>query len=549
MKISGHFSNLTSALLISRDKESGSLARPMPAIKKEERDAHTKNLKEINIRRDRGLHARLAMLLPHSKPDKNKSELMQSLIGASINPEIITESMMSKVNFDGYGRILSFSTNVSSDMLNILENNKIRPITETHSPLADDISRSPRGCLVEFIHALEKYDTPATKALATEARSLWMSGNLSSTNVAGFFDYIGKKQGIPLGIHTLAEKLGIAVTEKQFTGQAFDNIYGRKFDSEFAHDLVKNPPEELVSNAKKMGTVLGSDIEKFLLSSAPQQQERILRTIADKIAGDIRPWQVETPEVQAFVDKPTIENLTKLFTKVENGFDAIKIPYLGVKLSLALDNLQIGTPWMAEANLNYSEVVGPARTTHPPEIQNGNEHHGYGLKLHHHPAYEENQNFQPGKNWTSEKIMNLGGPSSFEMNALTHGNPVSNGASGSTNIMAFLNQYIAAQDPTFSADQSALTTMMFVVLDGGHSANEVMAVHDVIKNTPKERYQNYNDVIEARKQGLASYHVNYNDIIKLGAEAGYSQRIEQALDSALGKTVTYHAESHPAQAH
>lgn len=457
--------------------------------------------------------------------------------------------MMNEVNFDGYGRIVSFSPKVTPDTLKILESNKIRPITETHSPLAGDMSKSTRGCLVEFMHALDKYGTPATKALAAEARNLWMSGNLSPNNVAGFLEYVGTKKGIPLDVHMLAAELAKAAKEQKYTTQAFDNMYGRKFDSEFANDLVKNPPEQLVSNARKMGTVLGADMEKFLLNSSPQMQRRVLGTIADKISGDIRPWQVETPEVQAFVKNPTIENMKSMFTKVDSGFDAMKIPYLGVKLSLALDNLQIDTPWMAEANFNYSEVVGPARTTHQVEIQNGNKHQGYGLKLHHHPAYGEHHNFQPGKNWTAEKIMNLGGPSSFEMNALTYENPISNGASGSTNIMSFLNRYIAARDSSFSADQSALTTMMFVVFDGGHSANEVMAVHDVIKNTPKENYQNYDDVIAARKQGLANYHLDYNDIIKLGADAGYGERIEQALDSALGKTVAYHEQSHPSQAH
>lgn len=456
---------------------------------------------------------------------------------------------MNEVNFDGYGRIVSFSPKVTPDTLNILESNKIRPITETHSPLAGDIAKSTRGCLVEFMHELDKYGTPATKALAAEARNLWMSGDLSPGNVAGFFEYIGTKQGIPLGIHTLAEKFAKVATQQKYTAQAFDNMYGRKFDSEFANDLVKNPPEQMVSNARKMGAVLEADLENFLSKSPPAVRKRALETIADQIAGDIRPWQVETPEVQEFVKKPTVENLKKMFTKVDNGFDAIKIPYISVKLSLAFDKMQIAMPWMPEANFNYSEVIKPERTTLSPVIQNANQHQGYGLKLQHHPAYEDHHNFQPAKNWTTGKIMNLADPSSFEMNALTYENPVTNGASGSTNIMSFLNQYIAARDPSFSADQSALTTMMFVVFDGGHSANEVMAVHDVIKNTPKENYQNYNDVIAARKQGLANYRLDYNDIIKLGADAGYGERIEQALDSALGKTVTYYEQSHPSQAH
>lgn len=482
---------------------------------------------------------------PQSQVSQSEKEkIKKQLIGVAIDPKIITDEMMENIDFDGIGRIQGFRKDVQPEMLSHLMANKIKSITEVHSPLAEDIAKSGRGCMVEFMDALKKSNSPVARELIREAKNFWLGGKFNSPSVSQFLGYASTKLAHEPELQKLARKLQNEVMKEKVQSQSYDNVYGRKFDTEFINVLVKNPPAQLLANARKTGIHLINDME-YLARLNPLYHKKFLKALAQHLHEDIRPWAVKTPEVQVFINNPTMHNLRPMLGKVQDGFGAIKIPYLAVKISLAMHTVRAPMPWMAGANYNYQWVIGQSRTTAPGEVVDANRHNGFGLRLHHHPKNEATPEFQNGRNWTTQKKAELSNLSGFEANALANEKPLVNGTSGSTNIMSYLNDYISRRDPTFSKDLGALNTMMFVVYDGGHSVNEVMAVHDTLEKMPDFRFntQHYAHVIEERKRLIANYSVDYNDVIKLGLRDGSSAEIRRALDMAMEKTVNSYVES------
>ncbi len=544
MKIFGHQPHFTAHIHPERKNES----LPSHSPPQNKQGATTGiNLGFFNIRREKHQQAKLTAQISGNASGADKEEMMKKLIGVAINPQKITRKMMESIDFDGVGRIQGFRKDVKPEMLKLLLANQVKSLTEVHSSLAEDIPKSGRGCMVELMDALKNSPSHTAKELTNEAKRFWLNGKFDSNSVSRFLDYANSKLSGEPQLQALAGKLKNAVQQPKVRAQFNDNVHGRKFETEFINELVKNPPHSVLMSAYKTGNFLLNGVENMARTTHPAQLNSLLQTFANNLRDDPRPWAVKTPEIQAFVNNPTIENLRPLLGKVQNGFDAIKIPYLAVKFSLAAHATNMPAPWMQGANYNYAYVVGAARTTKSGKIKNANDHNGFGLRLHHHPKNEPTPEFQNGKNWTTEKIHNLSKPTAFEINASLNENTVVNGVSGSTNIMAFLNDHISRSDPSFSKEHGLLNTMMFVVYDGGHSINEVMAVHDVLQKVPEDRlrYQHHQHVLNERKEFLANYSMSYNDVINLGRQDGSSHQIYQALSSALEKTVDSYAESRP----
>lgn len=503
------------------------------------------NLGIPRSRSDKARHAKLAAELAEKVTEKNKEDVMARLIGQSIDPNKISNKMMREIDFDGIGRITSFRSGVTLATLNVLARNKIKPLTESHSPFARDIAKSGRGCIVEFMHALKGHDDPAARALVIEVKEFWLSGKLDVASVAGFFQRAGARDDLAPPLKALADELQTTSTQPKVATQFYDNIYGRKFESDFAHELVKNPPARLLNNTAKIGDAMLDWVMDSIVPTMPEEDlNDVLGAVAAKISEDMRPWFSETPEVRAFLENPTLDNFAPMYNKVDDGFDAIKIPYLCARFMIVADDFEILPTWMHEANTNYVEVVEATRSVDFSDVTGG-DFKGHGLGLPHHPQHDPLPGFQIGTNWAIAKEIQIGEPTAFETNSLKYGHPVACSVSGSANIMAHFSQHLAENDPEFSQQQAQLCTLMFALFDGGHSANEVMVVAKALEEEPWEQDKDMDDILNDRREFTANYILDYNDIIKLGLEDGTHDEIRQALDSAFATTVKYYEALRP----
>ena len=157
----------------------------------------------------------------------------------------------------------------------------------------------------------------------------------------------------------------------------------------------------------------------------------------------------------------------------------------------------------------------------------------YGTGLHYQPGGDKYEDFLNGRSVADGRILTPGKETTFERNALDKGLSVVTGASGSTNIMVHLNNYLAAKDPAYSPSQAYLNTLAFLVFDGGHSVNESLAVYRALQESG-----------DARKQVLESYTANYRDLVDLAGEDSKAS-VQAALDGAFGTVLSSSISSMP----
>ena len=325
--------------------------------------------------------------------------------------------------------------------------------------------------------------------------------------------------------------------------QYHENLYGRKFDSEIAHALISNPPPAMLEATRAVAKALIERFEPLFASLNDFERLDFLDGIHKWVDDDVRPWMSQTPEVHAFLADPSFEALLDALKKVDSGTDVLKVNFLAVQLSM-LGRHTASKDWMAFADPNYHDAVLPQRTTFETDHEVTTQ--GYGIRLHYQPEYERFAQFGEGKSWSDAKTPNLEIPSDFEELSAMTGHPIVNGASGSTNIMAFMLRELARKDPSLDAKSALLGTMAFLVFDGGHSFNEAMAVADAIETHPGAA--DPDDVefetIMDRSDMMSAYSLRYEDMARLGDRVA----VEHALDTALSKTLDYFdAHSHFAQ--
>ena len=149
--------------------------------------------------------------------------------------------------------------------------------------------------------------------------------------------------------------------------------------------------------------------------------------------------------------------------------------------------------WKREGDRFYGSVITKARST-STEVASakdgllqvdlpGRTTSDYGTGLHYQPGGDKYEDFLNGRSVADGRILTPGKETTFERNALDKGLSVVTGASGSTNIMVHLNNYLAAKDPAYSPSQAYLNTLAFLVFDGGHSVNESLAVYRALQES------------------------------------------------------------------
>ncbi|MER2372187.1 MARTX multifunctional-autoprocessing repeats-in-toxin holotoxin RtxA, partial [Photorhabdus laumondii] len=474
------------------------------------------------------------------------------VLGIAVSPQR-AEQLSQRVIFDGTGRVVGLKGSVTQDEINHLIEWKITPLTRANSTAEREAPKTESESLIAFMSRLEAANIPEAMPLIEQARGLWLIGQVTSKETIKLFnDAASQLQAYP-ELQALVLSLQADAHKKKSTTQYIDNLFGRRFDSEVAHTLVKTASPDAIAVSKRIGQFLVQEFELYMQNTASStirdgqitngQMAIRMHAFAEKIKKDIRPWFSRVPELTTFLQKPTLDNFKIMMTKVDNGFEMIKIPFLAVKMSNT-DGMGLHlSQWKAEADIFYRGEIYKARSTsntltHRADVTHtveliDQQTNDYGIALPYQPSGDQYDDFLSGRKVAAGSVLTPGQETVLERNALAQGHSVVTGASGSTNIMVHLNNYIARQDPTFSQEQAYLNTLAFLVFDGGHSVNESLVVYKALQATSDER-----------RQVLQHYTASYMDLMDIAGDKG-ERWINQALNSAFEKTLHFYRENTP----
>lgn len=505
-------------------------------------DKHPKEF-EQRSEQVQSLRTEMTALESHIQTSRAKSE---GVLGLAIAPKA-TQDFGSKVIFDGIGRILGLTESLTPDEVSRLKAQEVISLTQKNSSAKRDTAKTESESLIEFAYKLGLTDSPETKQLADKAKALWMSGNVTQDTAKALFSEAHEQLTAHPELQTLAAQLLADAQKEKATGQYIDNLFGRRFDSEIAHELVKNTTAQAVDTSVAIGTHIVNDFDAWidtLMLDEAQRRERVqnkMEAFAKAIAKDTRPWFSRVPTLTQFLDNPNYDNFKTMMTQVDDGFDVIKVPFLTVKMAITSGMGMDMTPWKTKGDRFYQNVITKARST-SNKVSPGVEGNrvvtlkerntsGYGTGLHYQPSGDHYEDFGEGRSVADGRILTPGKETTFENNALNKGLSVVSGASGSTNIMVHLNQYLASKDPTFSAEQAYLNTLAFLVFDGGHSVNESLTVYKALQASDSDRLS----VME-------NYTADYEDLVRIANGESGQNALRSALENAYEKTLSFYRE-------
>ncbi|MFQ2341854.1 MARTX multifunctional-autoprocessing repeats-in-toxin holotoxin RtxA [Aeromonas dhakensis] len=488
----------------------------------------------------KALRFEAASLLSHTFASRAKSA---GVYGLALPPEQAAR-FEDQLVFDGIGRIIGAVGELSATDIAKVSELGIRSLTETNSRAERQAPRTEHDSLIAFAHQLNQFDTPQTRQLAAEIKSLWLSGDVRGPRTIALFETASKMLGDYPQLQVLAQSLLADALRSKATGQYIDNLFGRRFDSEIAHGLVMAPSQAALDTSAQLGSKLVKEFDDWIqtlqLDEATRTQriDKKMAAFAEAIKKDTRPWFSRVPSLTEFLAEPTFANFKQMMTRVDNGFDVIKVPFLAVKMATHPELGMDTANWKREGDRFYGSVITKARST-STEVASakdgllqvdlpGRTTSDYGTGLHYQPGGDQYEDFLNGRSVADGRILTPGKETTFEHNALDKGLSVVTGASGSTNIMVHLNNYLAAKDPAYSPSQAYLNTLAFLVFDGGHSVNESLTVYRALQESG-----------DARKQVLESYTANYRDLIDLAGEDS-KMSVQAALDGAFGRTLEFY---------
>ncbi|NHB62015.1 MARTX multifunctional-autoprocessing repeats-in-toxin holotoxin RtxA [Photorhabdus sp. RW14-46] len=492
----------------------------------------------------KSLRFEMGELVAHIQAQRAESA---GILGIAVAPEQVTQ-FGQQVSFDGIGRVVGLKGDIAQSEINRLTDLQIKPLTQTNSVAEREAPKTENESLIVFVSRLQQEAIPEGKPLIERARKLWLTGQVTNEKTKELFkDAVAQLQTYP-ELHTLAQQLLTDANKEKATGQYIDNLFGRHFDSELAYELVKTASPEAKNTAERTGNFLVEDFERWIGDLYPEGEKRNgaidkkMKSFAEAIDKDFRPWFSRVPEVTTFLDDPTFANFKTMMTKVDDGFSVIKVPFLAVKMATTSGMGMDVADWKRKGDSFYLNVITKARSTSTELTAGTNaedvkykvkitekQTNDYGTALPYQPANNKHDDFLYGRKVAAGRILTPGRETAFESNALERGQSVVTGASGSTNIMVHLNDYIASKQPDFSTGQSYLNTLSFLVFDGGHSVNESLVVYRALQATDEIK----------RKQILNSYTANYQDLADIAGESG-KVWVNQALDNAFKETQEFY---------
>jgi len=323
--------------------------------------------------RDSELKARGVPLLDRDSRIRN---LVGKTIEAKVASSFLTQSqgdqtLISKINFDGTGRIIGVSEDAVLGELELfkLESAIIQDLRATNASGVRTAARTESECVLEALGLLNKAqlqhfgDSEAGTIVAqfqdleAPLKALWLSGRMTQTAAQTALDALVERLR-PLDA-ALADKvlsLSAEVAKAKVLTQRHDNTFGRVFETALAKHLADHPTPDMLETA--------AVVNKFLLRQALTPRENRtpdsdIHSLAEALKKDARPWHAEVPEIQSFLNEPNEETLRALLERpVTNGYQMMTTYWMAAKVSV-----EMAGPWMPAADENYSELIKPSRSS------------------------------------------------------------------------------------------------------------------------------------------------------------------------------------------
>jgi hypothetical protein len=463
------------------------------------------------------------------------------------------------VVFDGNGRIKSLRTRLlTPELVGRLEAAIISPLSQTRSDAPREAPRTPRSILVAAMHLLRCDAAPEATGLMTDARKLFLSASFSRNGVlrlVGDCSHSLRNEQLHGKFQEFARELRQDVS----TPQLVDSLYGRTFESLLAEDLVRNPPEGILTAARRLGEGLVGILEGLekraknglMIYIAKEMRHWVRHDLTQSSQWDKgpRPWHALCPRFKEFTGRQSMSTLRPCLVEVTSGVEAVLVPLLATSAARGL-SLQSPGPipsWLARANATYSAKVRPQKPTEMSmlvQVEGQLLAREPGNWLHYQPKVTHFNTLRPiGKDHAHDRVVapdaaSSRAPSGFTKNTLLKGQTVVNGPSGQTWLSEWLAQHLAQQEPDFPLGFHRLNTMMALVFDGGHSTEEVLYTLKFA---------------EELDQPLASWLCKwlccstdeptsgYEAIPFLLETSADQQALRERLDKALDQTLDYHA--------
>ena len=459
------------------------------------------------------------------KPD----EAHRALIGETIAPEI-AERFMGKIRFDGIGRIEGFKSTLSAPELQALNASRILSLTQTRSPAPREAPLPERECLMHLLHATRNAKHSISADLHQDARRFWLDGIVNRQHAMEFFRNSEEALGSLPELRDLAMQLVRETELPKTRPQYLDAIYGRKFESVVARELVDDPPEGVLRFSER----LNLEVMTYVGDLPDERRDLVLQDAAELLREYQRPWHSvkHKQAVDWFIARPSIQSLAALLGgQARDGVDVINSVFLAHQVWICGGRRGVGASWFARSQPHYDEVVvcSNSDVTSPIEVNTN----GYGARLLYHPGQTTFSSFGQGRHWTYDCRPNMETPTWFEENLLSNGHVSSCGASGMTNVLVHSAIDIASRDPTVSRGDAVIAMVMLVGMNGGHSIHEVLATNASI---PLSDDDVDHDLAFER---LATFNAPYQALAELPASRQDMEKIALVLDRALDETLDY----------
>jgi hypothetical protein len=118
------------------------------------------------------------------------------------------------------------------------------------------------------------------------------------------------------------------------------------------------------------------------------------------------------------------------------------------------------------------------------------------------------------------------------------------GPSGNTNIMTFLYQQIAREDPDFSVSDGLIGTLAYLTFDGGHSLADTLSTYRAIRSDPRDtrnpdtngNMPDRDAILATRAQALKDQILDYTEFATIFENPDARQAVESAVQTAFSQT-------------
>lgn len=461
------------------------------------------------------------------------------------------------VEFDGNGCIRSLRTRLlTPEIIARLEAAIISPLTQTRSDAPREAPRTPRSILIAVMHLLRCNAGPEATELMTRARKLFLSASFSREGVSRLVGDCSRRLRNEQ-LHRRFREFDRELKQDVSTPQLADNLYGRTFESLLAEDLVRNPPEGILTAARRLGEGLFGMIEgldsgaiKGLMHYIALEMRHDPKQSCQWNKGP-RPWHALCPRLKEFIRKPSMSTLRPCLVEVTSGVDAVLVPMV---VTAAGRGFLSQLPWgmipfsLLRANDIYLDEIKPQKpkdTSMLVQVEGQLLAHKPGIWLHYQPKVTHFDTLRPiGMDHAHDKVVapnaaSSRAPSGFTKNTLLKGQTMVNGPSGQTWMVEWLGQHLAQQEPDFPLGFHHLNTMMAMVFDGGHSTEEVLYTLKFAEELDQPLASSLCKWLPCLTDEPTS---GYEAIPFLLENSADQQALRERLDKALDQTLDYHAE-------